>query len=1651
MSTLPTLGAVGAIGRTRKSSAIVPLTNLNQTVNPLRASTEDPLPSFHNSNTSESNSIIEGHFSHGPQSLTMSNRSGGSDTGTARTATTTRSSILSSESFKAFEENIVTFLVGIQQQSLMNTAKRVNEKNQPWSIAQQRTLSGKLRRVFSKTNIFYMLFYTFIMLTSSSLSVPYEDIKSYQWGDYGWWIMLVFGFMRTWLMEKVPYVGIVVIAKFSPKEGSFGSMDNSIFVMVIAFTNQLYWIISNLIPSMYSYIVPIISILVSLLYIVVLFRSLPFFNRWENSLWSGFTFAKLGFSISTLILTTLPINYLDDNIFGVSLAGASFGFAILLFVLGCVTMEIYTRLVYRSVKHLFSVYLGIDDVNNWKISKEGDPTLFVNNLASVIEEERRFRSVNIFIRFAMTKARNVQRNEQKHGDFNLAMLFVKGAASQKSFTDVNLLLTSSMLIANFVASEDSNAFIYANHLIKRALRQHPNILNRYFIQMRLKELEIISSSSNRHATSNLEMKMLLQKIDAKEQQLAYFHRQFWKELQNEVVSDSKIIGVNQQIEKITAELEVLFGNLMTNFSGDKTALRTYARFLENYLFQKELASDLYFEAQIIEDEESKRVRKREPVNQIKISSKHNKVVPIVPTSPEEPRSAVDLFDEEIDEESLNGSDMVTPTQKKEMLYRTSLLVPEEHKFVYGFFIVFLLFGLALITITLAVNISFSNEISSKVFLVKQACTMNSVSHLIASGIRSLQSTIKFNGINDTALLQSFSAHKDRLKTLQDKARTVQTLSKTVGVFTTDMVNDFTHDDVTLYLPIVTPGQIVYEIRNTSLSETTKLVISNIDSLLESTIFQYNKTYESYVFMFWWLNRLPLMRSYESFCVNFIDRNQVVAQELRVIYIIIAVCVNAIVLLMSLSYLLVLYFHLRKINNLVRLFKRIGKDEVGKIFHRLDKDTREEVNKSQTDYLSPKRSVLIISLLIIVFAFVSGALIITEFFLNLDDSYVAMLNVAEAGRVLMNSQVVNFGLDEIVFDSPLKPNENDANFVLNQNYLALTVKSWNNLIYGAEYNNRKSILSENIPVVQSHQCNSTDYNCYGLDQLLDMLASQADQLNNQAYHHTIGPRDIYIKFMQFYSASKIMAYKLYAFIDTYVDLHQHPSRYLSGVFSSIGFIACLFLFYLGNNMFNRYWAQIHQMRIMFNYVSWEFIDSNDQLRDYALHYQYNSTASSNNGKNRKLKGMNRILQMFQDSNNDKEDEQAFSQVKAVLDSTVEGSIICNVDGSIRFFNQAAQDMFGYRITEIIGTGLAVLFSKKKVVDTLNSVLERMKNATSNFGETFEKLKAKRKNGKAFPARVNLCVSVLGDPNDKKRTIIISCFIKDITSELKHSILMAQEKTKSEALLLNILPLPVANRLRAGETNIYENFKDVTCLFSDIVGFTSLSSHLEPHQVVEMLNIIVNQFDLLCETYSLEKIKTIGDAYFLAGGLHQKQSDHPEKVINFGMGQFTILYNYNVKHNTNLNIRVGVHTGSVTAGVLGSSKFAYDLWGDAVNTASRMESTGEPGRIQISRATYERVYDLFEFETREVDVKGKGKMETYLLKDKHHQNPNPQAARIDTSKFLSIDLEEAENKQLAINYLDVNDGGSEAYYSENEDDEALSEKNNGKLLDDQPNEE
>jgi PAS domain S-box-containing protein len=206
----------------------------------------------------------------------------------------------------------------------------------------------------------------------------------------------------------------------------------------------------------------------------------------------------------------------------------------------------------------------------------------------------------------------------------------------------------------------------------------------------------------------------------------------------------------------------------------------------------------------------------------------------------------------------------------------------------------------------------------------------------------------------------------------------------------------------------------------------------------------------------------------------------------------------------------------------------------------------------------------------------------------------------------------------------------------------------------------------------------------------------------------------------------------------------------------------------------------------------------------------------------------------------------------------------------------------------------------------------------------------------------------------------------------------EKERSEQLLLNILPEPIANRLKQDSSVIAESFNEVTIMFADIVGFTSLSTKLQPIELVNLLNQIFSTFDQLVEGLGLEKIKTIGDAYMVAGGLPIPRKDHAEAIADLALIMLNIMHQFQFNMGEELQIRIGVNTGVVVAGVIGKKKFIYDLWGDAVNVASRMESHGIPGYIQVTEATYQLLKHKYVFEKRkEIQVKGKGKMTTYFL--------------------------------------------------------------------------
>ena len=206
----------------------------------------------------------------------------------------------------------------------------------------------------------------------------------------------------------------------------------------------------------------------------------------------------------------------------------------------------------------------------------------------------------------------------------------------------------------------------------------------------------------------------------------------------------------------------------------------------------------------------------------------------------------------------------------------------------------------------------------------------------------------------------------------------------------------------------------------------------------------------------------------------------------------------------------------------------------------------------------------------------------------------------------------------------------------------------------------------------------------------------------------------------------------------------------------------------------------------------------------------------------------------------------------------------------------------------------------------------------------------------------------------------------------------ERAKSERLLLNVLPKAIAERLKAGQRTIVDSFIDSTVLFADIVGFTRIAAKQSPHRTVQLLNEIFSSFDRIAEQLDLEKIKTIGDAYMLVSGVPIMRTDHAEACANAAFEMLEAVRVFNRRHQLDWNIRVGMNSGPVVAGIIGTKKFSYDLWGDTVNIASRMESHGQPGKVQISQITMKLLGSKFEYEPLgEIDIKNSTRMRAFLL--------------------------------------------------------------------------
>ncbi len=336
------------------------------------------------------------------------------------------------------------------------------------------------------------------------------------------------------------------------------------------------------------------------------------------------------------------------------------------------------------------------------------------------------------------------------------------------------------------------------------------------------------------------------------------------------------------------------------------------------------------------------------------------------------------------------------------------------------------------------------------------------------------------------------------------------------------------------------------------------------------------------------------------------------------------------------------------------------------------------------------------------------------------------------------------------------------------------------------------------------------------------------------------------------------------------------------------------------------------------------------------------------------------------------KEAEEKYRSIFENATEGIFQATAEGRYITANPALARILGYSSPEILMKEITdigkQLYVEPMRRDDLMTLMKR-EDTLSDFES-----QVKCRDGTEIWISEN--IRSVRDANGQLRYYEGS--VTEITERKQSEVALRLARKRAELLLLNILPQPIAERLKRGQRTLAESFEDVTVLFADLVDFTKFSAQTSPTELVELLNVIFSKFDRLAEQHGIEKIKTIGDAYMVVAGLPTPRRDHAGAIAEMALDMQDAIAQLNLELKKSFRLRIGIHSGPVVAGVIGIRKFSYDLWGDTVNIASRMESQGLPGFIQVSSTTYELLRDRYVFEERSpIQVKGKGEMVTYLL--------------------------------------------------------------------------
>ncbi|EFC37886.1 predicted protein [Naegleria gruberi] len=1262
--------------------------------------------------------------------------------------------------------------------------------------------------------------------------------------------------------------------------------------VAVSIMSGFYIVFQQMVPSYteFSFLYPSVMIAIAIASAGIIIYTLPYHRPKENSFQFAVNLAKLGPSSVMLICslqnTISDVNHISGTLYqweaGLIYLGTSLASCLTIFLFAFFGCQAYQKIyIEKLAKQL-----------NEKISENSGA--FSNDLLEDIGETNMGRVAQ----FAL----NVDEKAISKVDIELLVISKKIITEMKrnKLTPTDTFFASSLsclVIKLFKEKDPRYGIMYSLQLLSGQLKRRINIWDRLVISLQKHEKDVLKKREEIKPGSRKaeEIDKKISQLYKKQTQLSNLHRNYWKLVLNENSDDSNaILQVSDELYILQNETRSMFEELFSQHSTSVTVLRNYSRFAEKFLFQPELAEDL--QAAVLEEEEENNRKKQA----FKGGRRGSRAVPGFQ------QETIDLskFDD-LDELPEEAECLEEENRKQKEGNKN--LINKHPDFTWLLIVILIIPCYVILGITggLIAEIiqgtstkgSSTKGFESKVWMYYELCDAANVPFYVLVDYRALQKLKLFSG-NTAYITKLEKDHKERFSSYSQRMKSMMLdYSSSTDNLISAVVKGYQQTYYEVYIPKAVSNASSFQEgtkKKVTLSEIYSMMAVQLENIVQQDDSMSLKTIENFPFMFFWENREIMPTIISNFCSTIIeDHRNLLIDQLRDFILGMSIAMASF-MMVAFGIFGVIIYKFRDRQRLINLFKKLPKDEVGRIYQELKAGCSNDKHSLSND---KKQFILtrflrnpvyaVPSLLMLSFAIggIAFSVFIYDSTNNMNLQYSSMLKLRNSVDIQVDYHKGLFNLVELISgDSSLPTNSSLVyNEVTNSmrglvdNFLVFTrgdsqkgynpIRSFSTdieilMISNTCSNNFTSInrtigsntTSTTLPA-SSKTWNSNFtlsqnldfFSCLSIEDLMSYILSGMEQFKEESFKN-IRTSGYFIEtfFKDHVSLSLSFRAKvdkvllvLVSVIDNIVSITPSLTACLMIV------VLCMLINYIVFTSWKVYTSEMTQLRHMFHFISWETIESNEIFLNYIMNYELV----------RKKKG-SRIH-----PGDEGADSDSTTMLKKVLDSCVDGAVIFNQEGIVENINQVALSMFGIRSqSDVVGTEFYGLFQSKDVIAKTISDISKSANSHGEILEVEAKRSQNMLNSKTFPVRLNLCVAFSGG---KSKKVTFAGILSDVTSEKKSLELLNVEKKKSEDLLKSIFPEAVAARLKKGDTFIAEKFDDITCFFSDMVGFTKMSSTLQPTELVEMLNDLVNGFDEVCTKYNLEKIKTIGDAYFAAG--------------------------------------------------------------------------------------------------------------------------------------------------------------------------------------------